>query len=138
VAPTGSTRFSVWLGDDPVIVADAELPLDTLPIDKLFAGPAGPVAPTLPCGPWLPVAPTGRTRFSVCVGAVPVMVAAAVPLVIVPIARLFAGPAGPVGPVAPGAADGDTVTPIVSPLVAVTFGPDCPLTVTVILTESSL
>lgn len=120
------------------MVADAELPLETVPIDSVLAGPAGPELPVAPTPPVAPAAPMGSTRLSVCVGAVPVIVALAeLPLETAPIDRLFAGPDGPAGPVAPGADACDTVTPIVSPLVAVTFGPVCPLTVTVMLTGSS-
>jgi hypothetical protein len=107
-----------------VIVADAELPPETVPIERLFAGPAGPVLPVAPTPPVLPVAPMGRTRFNVCVGAAPVMVALAdEPEATVPIDRVFAGPAGPVLPVAPGLLAADTVTPIVSPVVALIVGP---------------
>jgi hypothetical protein len=46
-----------------------------------------------------PVAPVGRTRLKVCVGAVPVIVAAAVvPPVTVPIESELVGPVGPVTP----------------------------------------
>ena len=55
----------------------------------------------LPVAPVSPVLPFGTTRFRVCVGAVPVIVAAAAPSVTVPIDSELAGPAGPVLPVAP-------------------------------------
>jgi hypothetical protein len=72
------------------------------------------------------------------VGAVPVIVAAAeLPLVTVPIDRVFAGPAGPVAPVAPGEFAVEMETPIVSPVVALIVGPVWPFTVTVTLTGSS-
>jgi hypothetical protein len=75
--------------------------------------------------------PAGSTRLSVWLGAVPVIVAAAVPDVTVPIVRLFAGPAAPVAPAA------ETLTPMTSPFVATTDAPLTPLTVTVTLTATS-
>jgi hypothetical protein len=78
--------------------------------------------------------------LSVCVGAVPVIVAAAVPLATVPIARLLAGPvapAGPCGPTPPGVPVGESVTLTTSPLVAVTLVPAFPVTVTAIAIRGS-
>jgi hypothetical protein len=83
----------------PVIVAAAEPPLVTVPILRVLAGPVAPVAPVVPVAP---VAPVGSVRFRVCEGAVPVIVAAAVPpLVTVPIDSEFVGPVAPVAPAAP-------------------------------------
>jgi hypothetical protein len=58
------------VGAAPVIVA-AAAPSVTVPMLKLLAGPAGPVLPVAP------VLPLGTTRFSVWLGAVPVIVASA-------------------------------------------------------------
>jgi hypothetical protein len=49
-----------------------------------------------------PVSPLGSTRLRVCVGAVPVIVAAAVtPVLTVPTESVLAGPVGPVSPGVP-------------------------------------
>jgi hypothetical protein len=53
-APRGRTSESTWLGALPVIVAAAAVPLVTVPIDRLLAGPAGPGEPG---GPWAPAPP---------------------------------------------------------------------------------
>jgi hypothetical protein len=42
VSPLGRTRFNAWLGEDPVMVADAEAPPVTVPIVRTFGGPVGP------------------------------------------------------------------------------------------------
>ena len=72
------------MADDPV---ESE---ETVPMERELAGPVAPVAPV------------GRPRFSVCVGAVPVMEAvAAVPTEreeTVPIESVLAGPVAPVFP----------------------------------------
>ena len=61
----------------------AVVPVLTLPIDREFAGPAGP---------W------GRTNESDWDGAEPLMVTAAVvPVLTLPIDNEFAGPVGPKG-----------------------------------------
>jgi hypothetical protein len=61
--------------------------------------PDGPIAPVLPV---VPVSPFGRTKPSVCDGAVPVIEALAdEPDVTVPMLRLLAGPVAPVSPLAP-------------------------------------
>ena len=87
------------------MIVAAAVPLVTVPIVSVFAGPAepvGPVAPVAPVLPVLPVSPFGSTRLRVCVGAVPVIVAdAVVPAATVPIESVFAGPVAPVGPRAP-------------------------------------
>ena len=129
VSPFWSTRFKVWLGLVPVIVA-AAVPLVTVPIESVFAGPAGPWLPVAPTLPVAPVLPAGSTRLSVCDGEVPVIVAEAVPLVTVPIASVFAGPAEPVDPVGPRSPVGLTVTLTVSPLPTVGLIVVEPLTVT--------
>jgi hypothetical protein len=70
------------------MLAAAVAPVLTLPIDREFAGPAGP---------W------GSTNESDCEGAMPVtLTAAVVPVVTLPIDSEFAGPTGPTGPTGPG------------------------------------
>jgi hypothetical protein len=112
VSPFGKTSDSTWLGDDPVIVADADGPLVTVPMVSVFAGPAAPalpVAPASPCGPVLPVSPFGSTRFSTWLGAAPVSVAdAEVPPTTVPIDSVFAGPVAPAAPTGPATPCGPT------------------------------
>jgi hypothetical protein len=116
--------------------------------------PLVPLVPLVPFAPVAPVAPAGMpnasVRFAPLLLEVPTTVAElpadsveTLPTVIV----VLGGPAGPCGPVPPGAAAGDAVTDTaaaavtvaitVSPVPATTDGPDCPLTVTVTLTEPS-
>ncbi len=96
VGPIGTTNDRVCDGAVPLMVTAAVAPVDTVPIDKLFAGPVAPVAPVLPVAP---VGPIGRTNASVCDGAVPLMVTAAVaPVVTLAIDKEFAGPVKPVKP----------------------------------------
>jgi hypothetical protein len=65
------------------MVTAAVVPVLTLPIDREFAGPAGPG--------W-------RTNESFCDGAVPLMLTVAVaPVLTLPIDNEFAGPVGPRG-----------------------------------------
>ncbi|NCA22189.1 MAG: hypothetical protein EBS86_13745 [Crocinitomicaceae bacterium] len=60
------------------------------------------MAPVAPVAPVSPFAPCGRTKFKVCVGEVPVIVAAAVtPPVTVPTVRVLDGPVAPVSPLIP-------------------------------------
>ena len=133
--PCGMTNEICCDGALPVMLTAAVVAVVvvTLPTVSEFAGPTFPCTP---CGPWTPVAPCGSTRFRVCVGAVPVIVAAAsAPVTTVPIDRVVAGPTFPCGPIGPAAPDGDTVTATVSPVLATTLGPVWLPTVTVMLME---
>jgi hypothetical protein len=105
-------------------------------MDSVFAGPAGPWLPVSPLLPVAPVLPTGSTRLSVWLGLIPVIVAAAVPLVTVPMESVFAGPDKPCVPWGPVAPAGETVTSIVSPVVAVIVGDVLPEIETVTLMGS--
>jgi hypothetical protein len=69
---------------------------DMLGVRATFPAPSGLTPEMVFTVPEPP--PPGRTRFNTWFGAVPVIVAAAVPVVTVPMDRVFAGPAGPAGP----------------------------------------
>jgi hypothetical protein len=143
----GKTSDSTWLGDEPVIVADAEGPLDTVPIVSVFDGPAAPVlpvAPATPAAPAFPVSPFGSTRFSTWLGAAPVSVAdAELPPTTVPIDSVLDGPVAPVAPTGPATPCGPT-PPLVDTdeLELVTVADtDAPVAVTLIgcdMTETSI
>jgi hypothetical protein len=127
-----------------VAVTVAELPAESVEALAVIVG-VGPAAPVAPAG-----MPKASDRFAPLLLEVPTTVAElpaesveTLPTVIV----VEGGPCGPVGPVPPGAAAGDAVTDTawaavtlattVSPVLATTEGPVCPLTVTVTLTEPS-
>ena len=125
--------------------ADGISKLDLALLASLFRGENLAPAPDLSALEPPPVAPAGMVKFSTAAELVPTFETdaddPAAPVVTVPTAIVAAcpgEPCGPVAPVAPGApgvpagetvtdvdADGEpTLTPIWSPLDAVTFGPD--------------
>lgn len=53
----GKTKLSVWFGLVPAIVALAVVPLVTVPIFRVLAGPVAPVSPLSPFAPVAPVSP---------------------------------------------------------------------------------
>jgi len=65
LSPLGRTRFRVWLGDVPVIVADGLAAEVTVPIARVLLGPVAPIEPristasaavaTIPVAPMNPV-----------------------------------------------------------------------------------
>jgi hypothetical protein len=133
-----------------VAVTVAELPAESVDAVAVIVGvgPAEPVAPVAPVAP--AGIPNASDRLAPLLLEVPTTDAElpADSVVVFPTVMLvYGGPAGPVAPVPPGAAAGDAVTDTaeaavtvaitVSPVPATTDGPDCPLTVTVTLTEPS-
>ena len=71
LSPFGSTKFNIWSGASPIIVADASSPLDTSPIDSEVVAPVSPCIPCSPLGPWSPFSPVfpfgpiGKTKFNI-------------------------------------------------------------------------